>query len=140
MTHTKLEVTEQQRKNLKQLADFLEKLPSEGKFDMGLFHSERHEATVIHNCNTSACAVGWGPTAGIEPKALEDWESYSDRVFVDIESGDWDWLFDDRWEEVDNTPTGAAERIKYSLKHGVPENWYDQMTGEADLCYKGFKE
>jgi hypothetical protein len=35
-----------------------------------------------------------------------------------------------------NTSQGAAARIEYMLKNGIPENYNDQILGKASLCYK----
>lgn len=45
-------------------------------------------------------------------------------------SVEWNWLFGSEWEDVDNTPKGAAKRIRIFLESGVPEaflegNWED---------------
>lgn len=48
----------------------------------------------------------------------------------------WNWLFSGRWIHSDNTARGGAARIYYALEHGVPENWWMQMSGVAPLCYE----
>lgn len=48
----------------------------------------------------------------------------------------WYWLFSDGWRETDNTPSGAAARIRHLLSHGLPEDWREQMSGDAKLCYE----
>jgi hypothetical protein len=45
------------------------------------------------------------------------------------------YLFGSDWVHEDNTPTGAAKRIRYFVANGLPENWKDQMSGKAPLSY-----
>jgi len=40
-----------------------------------------------------------------------------------------------KWKFIDNTSKGAAQRIRYFLEYGLPENWKEQMTGKAPLSY-----
>lgn len=47
----------------------------------------------------------------------------------------WDFLFCGRWDNVDNTPKGAAKRIHYFLTNGLPENADQQRYGQAELSY-----
>jgi hypothetical protein len=49
------------------------------------------------------------------------------------------WVFSGSWSERDNTPLGAAQRIIYALRHGVPENWRDQRDEHDPLSYKEIK-
>jgi hypothetical protein len=94
----------------------------------------------IHNCGTVACAAGHGPAAGIPlrrdervltldwwdgtPTAEIDWAAYIKRAFGVSQGDDWTWMFGGDWADVDNTPQGAAKRIRYFLEHGVPEDFY----------------
>ena len=47
----------------------------------------------------------------------------------------WGWLFSSSWSDVDNTALGAAKRIRYFLDNGLPNDWYDQMTGAEPIIY-----
>lgn len=123
-------LSDAQRNNLSTLASYLERLPSNYKhFDMETFaYSEEHEevpTSEIQNgkfsCGTVACAVGHGPAAGItfcpsdlEPNGYPGWLKYSER-FVPSGSPEWIWCFSDEWAEFDNTPRGAAARIRHLL-------------------------
>jgi hypothetical protein len=122
ITHKPLKVGFVQRKNLKALATYLETLNTEEspvKFDMREFE-----------CETAACAVGFGPLAGIQKFSFEDWYSYADRAFgacpffgPDMRRGPvraFEYMFGSQWEKHDNTPEGAARRIREFLKHGIP--------------------
>jgi hypothetical protein len=141
VTHTPFEIDDFRRGNLLKLAEYLEHLPPEREFDMSTF-ADRYDLipftlSVAHRleCGTIGCAVGHGPCAGIDPEPGEEWTCYSDRVFVEHGSDEWDWLFDMEWADVDNTPQGAAARIRYLLEHGLPYDWQAQHGGAVSLCY-----
>lgn len=115
----------------------------------------------INHCGTAACAVGHGPSLGrIKDKAFaifkpiegmfektytdftgetykaqeyEGWTDYCERVFG-IEGGDeeFEWCFGGSWSDIDNTPKGAAKRIAYMLKHGIPGD-FDGDPSESDV-------
>lgn len=94
----------------------------------------QHEAT---ECGTVGCAAGHGPYAGIIKYSSESWNDYVERVFG-VGSWDteyWAWLFSAGWVYTDNTPEGAAKRILYLIRHGLPDNWEEQKEGSAALCY-----
>lgn len=46
------------------------------------------------------------------------------------------WLFASWWWEIDNTPRGAAQRVEWLLRYGVPEDARKQALGAAPLCYQ----
>jgi len=46
-----------------------------------------------------------------------------------------EWLFGYGWKYSDNTPIGAAKRIRYFLANGVPYNWHEQITGKIPIQY-----
>jgi len=119
------ELTQEQRGNLEQLAAYLRSGNLQAEFDMGGYSD---------HCGSVGCAVGHGPYAGIPKNEEELWHSYSDRVFVESIRAE-SWMFDADWELVDNTPEGAAARIEWFLEHGVPDNWVQQLEGDAPLCY-----
>ena len=88
--------------------------------------------TAVNNktagCGTVACAIGHGPAAGISINSDDsDWYEYSHRFInndiSDIANVMWDWCFSSNWENYDNTAHGAAKRILYLLKHGLPSEW-----------------
>lgn len=133
------ELAPEHRLNLEKLATYLESGILQGKFDMEVFAdgecypAYRPEA----NCGSVGCAVGHGPYAGIPIFLDEDWFDYAQRVFgVSLsDQADWEWLFDPQWNTLDNTPQGAAARIRWFLKNGLPSNWYEQLRGRDSLCY-----
>lgn len=145
MTNTK---TKKQIENLTKLADFLERVVPPPKFDIRNYLSSGNgysidldDATseVYNTCGTSACAAGHGPLAGIRKLKSDDgWDGYCRRVFgADpySDDGEWHWMFSNRWANRDNTPEGAAARIKWYLAYGVPNSYFDQIHGIIPLCY-----
>jgi hypothetical protein len=108
-------------------------------------HAERVDADVEKNyglknggvdkCGAVACAIGHGPSAGfLVPEDMitlygrVSWMRYSDHFFIDgylyAERWEpahhaWSWCFDGDWAGVDNTPHGAAKRIRWLVKNGV---------------------
>ena len=128
--------TAEQQANLDTLASYLEALP-EGyqHFEMSSFFDhcgvkeENLEAPA--QCGAVACAVGHGPAAGIPVKEFDqfgvNWDRYSDRVFINNHQFqndmEWDWMFSGDWEFADNTPQGAAKRIRYFLQNGLPKGF-----------------
>lgn len=135
-------MTQEQRDNLQKLADFIRAIPQE-RFDMEAFRS-KHEDNFTHECNTIGCVLGYSPQVLYDdfkdvPKLFDssiDYEGISiEKLGIDPLESEWNWMFGPDWNEVDNSPTGAADRIEWFLKHGVPENWEEQMKGKAPLCY-----
>ena len=124
------------RDNLLKLAAYLETLPDDyEQFDMSEYMMKQDgkywEAVYVHelpknDCGTVACAVGHGPAAGIRVYGDIDWESYSDRVFGEFEDDyfGWDYMFSASWSCSDNTPKGAAARIRTYVTLGhTPDGW-----------------
>jgi hypothetical protein len=138
------------RENLQKLADGL-RGPLRLGFDMDYYVNfsgspsvvrrcelERELTSVTNDCGTAACACGHA-TYLIEPKNPgESFSAYSRRVFglEPEEIGEeWDWCFGSGWSFTDNTPQGAADRIEWLLKHGLPCDAYEQMIGQTPSCY-----
>lgn len=128
------------RDNLTKLANYLAALPKDYQdFDMRDFNYDGEESLEItdrqYDCGTVACAVGHGPAAGIRVYKDADWWDYCKRAFGitrynadDDYDGDFEYLFGSEWAEYDNTPHGAAARIRTYLALGgkVPEGWEDR--------------
>lgn len=122
------------QRNLTKLANYLDTLP-EGyeHFDMDKFYADRFDGFFTSETNLNergavACAVGHGPAAGIRPRKHHwrgngriGWVSYSEELL--LPDGEvWDFLFSNGWAERDNTPRGAAARIRYVLSGGeIPD-------------------
>lgn len=135
------------RENLEKLATYLESLPKDyDRFDMSVYMDVPGSEPGVWPssmriqdapCGSVACAVGHGPAAGI-PFSHEDaqcWALYGDRVFG-LSEREWPWCFGYSWVNADNTPHGAAARIRYMLACGVPDNQEEQRLGRAPLCYR----
>lgn len=143
--HLDPDLTAEQRTNLNRLADFLDRVSGtdEVNFDMTSFYNRRQVGVVttepcgaVYDCNTIACAAGYGPYAGVDAEVGESWAGYCRRAFgcdvVSLEHESmcmWQFLFDSVWRGFDNTRKGAAKRIRYLLEHGVPhEEWEDGIV------------
>jgi hypothetical protein len=76
------------------------------------------------SCGTVACAVGHGPAAGIRVYGDTDWSDYADRVFGEMPENDFTYMFGSSWSYSDNTPKGAAARIRTYVALGrTPDGW-----------------
>jgi hypothetical protein len=131
------------RDNLETLAAYLEGLPADYQhFNMNVYVMKDDRlfnyasgAPFAGACGTVACAVGHGPAAGIPAKLEEEWwTDYARRVF-ELKGCENDWCFAGLWVNVDNTPHGAAKRIRYLLDHGLPEDAEYQMYGDAPYLF-----
>ena len=141
-------MNKQQEKNLRKLADGLLNLPVNYKhFNMSLYlrHSGGCGLTAgdlppskgkrVVNCGTVGCAAGHGPSFGIKAKQGEDWDEYIDRQFGLLTGSPWYWCFDSEWDDIDNTPRGAALRIHYMLDYGIPEDFDIWTPGTSKKLY-----
>ena len=124
-------------KNLRILADHLATLPAEYEsFSMANYVYQNaaddagpHELSTIP-CNTVACSIGHGPSAGIPVGDCESWYEYIKENLCLPKTLACDWLFSSNWTFVDNTPQGAAARIKYLLEHGLPDDYQAMQVGK----------
>lgn len=133
------------RSRLAALADLLDTVPEE-RFDMHSYYwteqrdfgwDPHHTVNIRNECGTIGCALGWAPSL-FAPLDAEGWGEYGERVFgAPDTSAAWSWVFSPDWglDDIDNTPRGAAARIRHLLENGLPEDWREQMSGEAKLCY-----
>jgi hypothetical protein len=91
-------------------------------------HIDRH---MFGTCGTVACAIGHSIAAGVvPPECVLSWRLIAEEFFVHDNSIEWSWCFDADWQTVDNTPKGAARRIYYMLRNGVPKEF--EMYGEEE--------
>lgn len=146
MNSTPIELPEEYRQNLLKLADYLSRFceTPERQFDMTEFDEVRHRCSTqgqVLDCGSVGCAIGHGPYAGIPKHDDENWFDYALRVFLPGPQGSrvgylaWDWCFSIAWARTDNSPGGAAARIRWLLEYGVPDDADAQMDREAQLCY-----
>jgi len=123
--------------NLERMADYIETIPQE-KFDMWKF---RTGEKVDHECGSVGCATGHCTVLDENPLPLDksgdiDFLAWSKEFTgLDPDSDEWLYLFAGDWAAVDNTPTGAAQRIRYVNRNGVPRYWYNEVKGRAPLSY-----
>lgn len=119
-------MTQEQKDNLLKLATYLLSGDLKAAFNMRRFTDSLvldFEA-LRTDCGTVGCTAGHGPYAGIPKEFGEGWGNYILRSFgVHVMDDAWDFLFSVWWSETDNTPTGAAKRILYFLKYGVPDKY-----------------
>lgn len=142
-------LTPARRARLEKLAAYLEGLPKDYLgFEMRTFFRSEDQSEVdyaLHNgglkCGTVACALGHGPAAGIlfPEELVRDpwWPSWNDYASLFVGEGleenpHYMWLFFDDWEKADNTPRGAAARIRYLLANGGPPRRF--KGPEARYC------
>lgn len=132
------------RDNLLKLADYLEALPADYKeFDMREYNTVQREAPFglrnldpksrQYGCGTAACALGHGPAAGIRVYGDWYWDDYCKRVFginrnFSRGTEEFGYLFGAAWALYDNTPHGAAARIRTYVESGVPADWEDERA------------
>lgn len=132
------------RDNLEKLATHLDALPVDYEhFDMRDYNAlggssewpNRQSLDIrqrSYDCGTVACAVGHGPAAGIRVYGDQSWSEYAYRVFgMDRFSDAFEYLFGSTWRVYDNTPQGAAERIRTYLKlnGNTPRLWPEKRGG-----------
>ena len=126
--------------NLLRAANYIEKIP-QSAFSMRLFRSGDEKT---HECGAIGCVIGHC-TVLDAPENLPLYKNngginfwrWSENFFgCKVHSPEWEWCFSSNWKGVDNTPTGAAARIRYLVKNGVPENRRKQMLGYEQVCYK----
>jgi len=126
--------------NMIRLASYLEEFVTQDMFDMSRFRRVQDSPHTIDfisktDCGTIGCALGWCPfIEGLEPLSEEindkhpeaakenpilDWRAYCLRVIgTGTGSLNWNFLFSGSWDSFDNTPNGAAGRLRYLAANG----------------------
>jgi len=121
------------KENLLKLAEYLDKIPTDYKhFGMECFMVNDEGCSIevdevtkasYQHCGTAACAVGHAPLVkGLEIRPTDcDWNDYCERIFaIDPFSSKFEWMFGGSWHHSDDTPAGAAKRIRHLIAKGVP--------------------
>ena len=130
--HLKWVLTRKQRANVKILLKYLESGKLLAGFDMEQF-SPANSMFDTH-CGSAGCIIGQGPNAGIKKFVGESWLDYGRNNFgAHSTECSWQFMFSSLWKQVDNSVEGAAKRVAYALKHGIP-----QMSDEDEnwiMCY-----
>ena len=141
-TPEELGLTSKQVANFRKLERFLWRpLPSATTFDMRTYLMRatgqecRPDASTSSECGTTRCALGCGPLAGVPVGSADGWTEYCSRNFCGSRTATWNWVFHPQWSWVDNTRQGAANRIRWLLEHGCPDNSDQQLWGSEPLCY-----
>ena len=123
------------KENLLKLAKFLDELPEDYEhFDMSKWIAsdtkelrlDEIENVDIKVCGYAACAIGHAPQA-LELTTEETWKHHTWGNFIDVYF-DIAWIeeqfmFGVDWSGIDDTPKGAAKRIRYFLQNGVPDTF-----------------
>jgi hypothetical protein len=125
------------KENLKRLADYLSTGSLKAQFCMSSYSENKRHDSRESDCGSVGCAVGHGPFVGPDMKKFptETWNGYCSRVFgVDTSTTLWNWLFGAYWAEVDNTPRGAAARIKYWLDGEYIPGDFEGAWDDVESC------
>ena len=130
-----MKLTKRHRANLRKHAKYLYALPDNSKFDMKQIALDGHGfyinyACDVHECGAVMCSIGYAALCFPRiAKKHTDWVNFCYDVFgMEHFSEGWDFLFSAKWSRIDNTITGAADRITYFLKYGVPsDNWNPEV-------------
>jgi len=124
------------RQNLALMPPFIRTIPQD-KFDMMSF---REGQQVTPECDSVGCVIGHCTVLDPKPlPMLKDGDidfwiwAYE---FTGLNGDNHEWCFSLGWIHSDNTTEGAALRIEWLLKNGLPEDWSYQMNGFNPLCYK----
>lgn len=125
------------KENLLKMADYIETIPQE-MFNMLEY---RFGTKITPECNSVGCIIGHCTVLDNEPlprcrNGVIGFDEWSERFTgLDSWSDEWFFLFGNDWVNADNTPTGAAKRIRYFVENGLPNNWEEIIEGEDPLPY-----
>lgn len=128
------------KKNLIKMADYIETIPQE-VFDMEEYRQQKLDNSEP-KCKSIGCIIGHctildkNPLPRRSNGEIEFWEWSEEFTGICYLSDEWDYLFGCKWKNTDNTPTGAADRIRYFVVRGLPFDWHEQMTGWTPLSYQ----
>lgn len=123
--------------NLLRMADHIETVLQE-MFDMKFI---RRGDETTPECDSVGDIIGHCTRLDNDPLPILkdgriDFTTWSESFTgIDSWSGEWDFLFASQWEIIDNTPVGAAKRIRYFVENGLPDNWEEIMHGQDPLPY-----
>lgn len=114
------------KENLELLAKLLERKVDPAHFDMSCYFTNGFDMSFLpksikpemySECGTVACAVGHGPLL-FPVQDNESWPAYTERVFgLQFETDPWRYCFGCHWAATDNTPQGAAARIRKLIEN-----------------------
>jgi hypothetical protein len=125
------------KENLKLMVEHIRTIPQE-MFDMSDY---RNGQAKTPECDSVGCVLGHCTVLDPSPLPRKgfgssiDFHAWSDG-FTGLIGNEWGWCFSGGWIGTDNTPEGAALRIEWLLKNGLPKDWCEQLLGYSPLCYK----
>ena len=116
-----MRITKEHSENLINHANWLEENVNPEKFDMSNFYVNENDETlnpdeVKHECGTSACVIGWGPSNPNLPKVnnnFYNWDNYADNVFGLSSDSFGRMLFEG---DVDNNIHKVAHNMRMAAK------------------------
>lgn len=124
---------------LNALADKLEQpLPANVVFDMGVFYRRELDS---RGTRCAYCAGGFALLDDALAKFASPF-SYPDKLAEKfgketLVGSSYVWLFAALWQKFDNTPRGAAKRVRYFAKRGRPPLWFIKWSYSSDYFDMG---
>lgn len=133
--------------NLQRMVEHLKTIP-QSAFDIENYRTPNiwEDLEFTHKCNTIGCIVGhcteldtpenikkFANTYDSEAGKFLKWSKHF--TGFGLETG-WEYCFSGHWESIDNTVLGAIARLQHFIDNGLPENWKDQIEGNAPLSYR----
>jgi len=123
------------RDRLEKLANLLDEVAAtdhRNRFTMSRYRSDNafdRKQKDLHTCGTAGCAIGWAPAIMTNEEFSDctyscgniDFDKVSEHFGFKTLNRSWRFLFDCSWKHIDDTPEGAAARIRYFLDKGLPE-------------------
>ena len=108
---------------LLEMADYIETIPQED-FDMGRYRADEDFKSAY--CNTVGCALGHC-THLFPEEEIKRWEDgiinfVKTSEYLGLTDPEWKWCFSGDWYYKDNTPKGAAKRIRMLVNGEVTAN------------------
>lgn len=123
------------KENLQRMADHIRTIPQE-MFGMGDYRTGDRTTA---ECDSVGCILGHCTVleTGEFPRFTSGSIDFTawEESFTGTSDDEWNWCFSDNWSETDNTPEGAALRIEWLIKNGLPEDWEQQMNVGMNLSY-----
>jgi len=136
-----IKLTKRHRANLRKHDKFLRNQAVQSKFDMQYlavdYRGDKIEdVSDVCVCGTVMCSLGYAALCFPRiARQHDNWDEFCQDIFgMEPYKGwlVWDFLFNGKWTRIDNTITGAADRIDYFLKHGVPvDRWNPEVYRSA---------
>lgn len=121
---------------LLKMADHIETIPQE-YFDMGRFRADDDCESI--SCNSVGCALGHCihlfPEEQIEYDSWREIDFFRTGKHLDLTDPEWKWCFSAHWPEIDNTPKGAAKRIRMLANGEVPTAWLIEWRDWTNIKY-----